>query len=46
MKTFGNYLRFEVLTVVKMAIVDFWVVTACGLAGGTSGGIYHLHLQN
>jgi hypothetical protein len=28
------YLRFEVLTVVKMSIVVFWVLMPCGLVGG------------
>jgi hypothetical protein len=31
------YLRFDVLTTVKMSIVVLWVVTPCGLAGGFRG---------
>jgi hypothetical protein len=27
-------MRFEVLTVVKMSVLVFWVVTLCGLVGG------------
>jgi hypothetical protein len=40
------YMRFEVLTVVKMSMV-FWVVTPCGLVGRYQcfGGTYCLHLQ-
>jgi hypothetical protein len=40
-------LRFEVLVVVKMSIVDFWVMTSYHLAGGYKrfGGTYRLHLH-
>jgi hypothetical protein len=39
--------RFEVLVVVKMSVVVFWVVTSCGLLDGYEhfGGTYCHHLQ-
>jgi hypothetical protein len=38
---------FEVLMVVNMSLVVFWVVTLCGLVGGYHHfeGTYCLHLQ-
>jgi hypothetical protein len=40
-------MRFEVCTAIKMSIVVFWVVTACGLVGGYQRfeKKYRLHLQ-
>jgi hypothetical protein len=42
-----RYLRFNVLTVMKMAIMVFWVVTPCSFVGGYQRfrGTYRLHLQ-
>jgi hypothetical protein len=39
--------RLEVFTSVKMTIVVFWIVMACGLVRGYQcfGGTYHLHLR-
>jgi hypothetical protein len=34
-------LRFEVLTVMKMSIVDFWVVAPCSGVGGYSASVEH-----
>jgi hypothetical protein len=41
------YVRFEVLTVVKMTMLFFWVVTPCRLVGRYQrfGGTCCLHLQ-
>jgi hypothetical protein len=41
------FVKFEVLTVVKMWTVGFWVVTLCSLVGSYHHfrGTYHLHLQ-
>jgi hypothetical protein len=35
-------MRFEILTVVKMLKLVFWVVTLCSLIGGET---YSFHLQ-
>jgi hypothetical protein len=38
-----NYVRFEILTAVKMSMLILWVVMSCGLLG--FGGTYCLHLH-
>jgi hypothetical protein len=43
-----TYLRFEVLTAVKITMLVFCDATPCGLVGGYQGfgGTYCLHLQS
>jgi hypothetical protein len=46
-KNFPLYLRFAILTVVKVSIVVFWAVPPCSFVGGYQhlGGTYHLHFR-